>query len=619
MTAINVVNCSDPRQEFISSMKGLSSQFSAAKEDVRAREKALTAALNRLDYSLEHKIGDTAKDRLANDNPLVQAARNADEKVAARLAVWKNKIEIYDRNTELREDFGDSLLVFVYGKVKAGKSSLGNYVAYGHGDPDADLIRSAQEMGLQPAFFMKDAANSTEVEQKDKALRARGKFSVGAMETTTEIQGFRFPGLTWVDSPGLHSVTPENGKLSKSYADAADLIIYPMNSGQPGRASDLVEIADLLHARKAFVVVISRCDKVEIDFDDEGSKVSTRLMKTPKDRQNQIDYVRQEILAKADMAIRQLLDADVMTLSVTFAQENGDDPAMLRESGMSGLFEKLTALTQTKGVSLKKEAPLNNLRTFVDMVLDGELSVTSLRADLKMLEDSVTRQRTSLSRKQQAVTGRVMLDLDLAIEHEVMRQRASRNVKALSQACGKLVQDIVVRHTNEALAEVLLDTQTSINEAVKFDEFKDLPEFCDLTEDITLSNKGKGRAIGGALGGLIGGIGILLAIPTGGTSLLVSAAAGTAAATAGSWAGSKAGSALSGETIITVRVGDNTREVIDQTTRAASDIAQAAVFKTFQKLDQDYLIPLENSSRNIVTALEIFEMTLINEVRPNEI
>ena len=116
MTAINVVNCSDPRQEFISSMKGLSSQFSAAKEDVRAREKALTAALNRLDYSLEHKIGDTAKDRLADDNPLVQAARNADEKVAARLAVWKNKIEIYDRNTEFREDFGDSLLVFVYGK-----------------------------------------------------------------------------------------------------------------------------------------------------------------------------------------------------------------------------------------------------------------------------------------------------------------------------------------------------------------------------------------------------------------------------------------------------------------------------------------------------------------------
>ena len=99
----------------------------------------------------------------------------------------------------------------------------------------------------------------------------------------------------------------------------------------------------------------------------------------------------------------------------------------------------------------------------------------------------------------------------------------------------------------------------------------------------------------------------------------MSAAAATAAAAAGSWAGSKAVSALSGETTISVRVGDNTREVIAQTTRAASDIAQTAVLKTFQKLDQDYLIPLETNSRNIVTALEIFKMTLIKEVRPNEI
>lgn len=497
MTTVNGGNFSDPRQNFITSMGELSGEFSAVKENVRTREAALKAALNRLVYSLKHKIGDTAKDRLVNDNPLVQAARNADEKVAARLAVWKNKIETYDRNTEFREDFGDSLLVFVYGKVKAGKSSLGNYVAYGHGDPDADLIRSVQETDIQPAFFMKDATNNTEIMQKDKALRERGKFSVGAMETTTEIQGFRLPGLTWVDSPGLHSVTPENGELSRSYADAADLIIYPMNSGQPARASDLVEIADLLRARKAFVVVISRCDKVKVDIDDEGNKVNRRLMKTPKDRQDQIEYVYQEILAKASMAAQELLDADVMTISVTFAQENGSDPAMLRESGMSGLFEKLTGLTQTQGIRLKKAAPLNNLRTFVDMVLDGELSVTSLRNDLKTLEKSINLQRTSLERKQQAVTGRVMLDLDLAIEQEVMRHRVNRDVKALSQACSKIVQDIVIRHTNEALAEVLQDTQESINEAVKFSEFKELPEFCDLTENIILSNKGKGRAVGG--------------------------------------------------------------------------------------------------------------------------
>jgi predicted GTPase len=601
-------------------MKGLSGQFESVKKNVQAREAALMLALDRLSNSLKLTVGSVASDRLAQGNPLMQAARNADEKVAARLFLWRKRIEQYDRNTEFREDFGDSLLVYIYGKVKAGKSSLGNYVAYGHGDPDPAVIRATQEGGTQPAFFMRDAANSSELAQKEKNLHERGKFFVGSMEATTEIQGFRLPGLTWIDSPGLHSVTPENGDLSKSYADAADLILYPMNSGQPGRASDLAEIAGLLHARKAFVVVISRCDTVDVDFDDEGNEVKTRLMKTPKDRQDQIDYVRQEILAKAETVARELLDADVITISVSYAQEHADDPTMLCESGMSGFFEKLTSLTQAQGVALKRGAPLNNLRTFVDLILDDEeLSVKGMRADLKTLEGNITRQRNSLERMQRAVTGRVMLDLNPAIEKEVIQHQAGRNVGALSRACSKLVQEIVVRHTTEALAEVLLDTQASINAAVKFDEFKDLPEFRDLTQDVTLSNEGKGRALGGALGTLIAGIGVALAIPTGGATLLVTGAASTAAALAGNWIGAKAGGAMASETTITVNVGDNTREVIAETTRIASEAAQLSVIAAFKKLDQDFLTPVETRSRDIVAALDYFETTLVDKVRPNEI
>ncbi len=608
---------SDPRQEFLSSMKGLSSQFEAAKESVQKREAALMLALDRLSDSLKLTVSSVASDRLAQGNPLAQAARNADEKVAALLSLWRKRIEEYDRNTEFREDFGDSLLVYIYGKVKAGKSSLGNYVAYGHGDPNPEVIRMAQEGGVQPIFFMRDAANNADLAHKEKNLHDRGKFFVGSMEATTEIQGFRLPGLTWIDSPGLHSVTPENGALSKSYADAADLILYPMNSGQPGRASDLDEIAGLLHARKPFVVVISRCDTVDVDFDDEGNEVKTRLMKTQKDRQDQINYVRQEIIAKAKTVARDLLDADVITISVSYAQEHADDPALLNESGMSGLFEKLTSLTQTQGVALKRDAPLNNLRTFVDFVLDDEkISVKSMRADLKSLEGNITHQRSSLELKQKAVMGRVMLDLNPAIEKAVIQQLADRDVKALSRTCSELVQKIVVRHTTEALAEVLLDTQASINEAVKFDEFKEIPEFRDLTQDITLSNEGKGRAVGGALGTLIAGVGVALAIPSGGMSLLATGAASAAAALVGNWIGAKAGGAVASDTTISVNIGDNSREVITETTRIASEAAQLSVIAAFNKLDQDFLIPVERRCHDIVAALDYFETTLINEVRP---
>ena len=216
MTKADTQSRSDPRQEFLASMKGLSGQFESVKKNVQAREAALMLALDGLSTWVKVTVGSVASDRLAAGNRLRQDRCGADEKVAARLFLWRKRVEQYDRNTEFREDFGDSLLVYIYGKVKAGKSSLGNYVAYGHGDPDPAVIRATQEGGTQPAFFMRDAANSSELAQTGKNLHERGKFFVGSMEATTEIQGFRLPGLTWIDSPGLHSVTPENGDLSKS-------------------------------------------------------------------------------------------------------------------------------------------------------------------------------------------------------------------------------------------------------------------------------------------------------------------------------------------------------------------------------------------------------------------
>jgi polynucleotide 5'-kinase involved in rRNA processing len=48
---------------------------------------------------------------------------------------WQKKIATQDTGVHFRAGFNDSLLVFVYGKVKSGKSSLGNYMAWGHTDP----------------------------------------------------------------------------------------------------------------------------------------------------------------------------------------------------------------------------------------------------------------------------------------------------------------------------------------------------------------------------------------------------------------------------------------------------------------------------------------------------
>ena len=89
----------------------------------------------------------------------------------------------------------------------------------------------------QPTYF---SGQKTEVKGGDAAKEAETKkeFRVGATEATSSIQGFSLDGLTWIDSPGLHSINQENGDLAKDYVEHADLILYTMKSDSPGRRAD---------------------------------------------------------------------------------------------------------------------------------------------------------------------------------------------------------------------------------------------------------------------------------------------------------------------------------------------------------------------------------------------
>ena len=123
--------------------------------------------------------------------------------------------------------------------------------------------------------------------------------------------------MTWVDSPGLHSVTPENGALASDYADVADLIVYPMHTGNPGRTGDLAEIRGLLRARKRFLVIITQCDRPEEDEAPDGTIVQLWVMKDRAARQGQIDYVRRAVAAGGDA-----VPLDILSLSVRYAENS---------------------------------------------------------------------------------------------------------------------------------------------------------------------------------------------------------------------------------------------------------------------------------------------------------
>jgi predicted GTPase len=311
------------RDELMGAFERLQAQFEEQKSDIHAKDRTFNLLRREfISSNLEHT--QALLGAVSSDNPLHKLAQGLSQRLADQFEVWQKQVKSRVKGAEFRENVNDSLLVFVYGKVKSGKSSLGNYVAWGHSEPTAQLKAQAK---VQPVYF---SAEQTAVEGGDKHKEAEPnlQFRVGATEVTSSIQGFRLPGLTWVDSPGLHSVNRANGDLAREYVEHADLILYTMSSQAPGRASDMGEIGELLADEKSLMVLLTGSDTTEEDEDDDGNAVCEIVMKPAKDRQAQVDYVNNELQRLDDKALKY---TRVVPLSTRFAQTRPDAQGHLRQ------------------------------------------------------------------------------------------------------------------------------------------------------------------------------------------------------------------------------------------------------------------------------------------------
>lgn len=608
MSVAEAVAGSDARTALLTALAALSRDFNGVKADISRREELLKQALDAFSRVADADPEFRSAGRLAPENELEESVRQVRKLLAARIAVWREKVERYDRRTKFRQDFGDSLLVYVFGKVKAGKSSLGNYVAYGRGKPSDAEVAAYRAAGTAPEFFVSDESGKSGIELVCEALLREGRFAVDALEATSAIQGFRFPGLTWVDSPGIHSVTQENGELASKYVDAADLVLYPTSSAQPGRRSDLVEIAGLLQRRKSVLVVITRCDRIDEDEDEDGNIVRCRVMKSDKDRQDQVAYVQGELDAICAQQGSALADAKVMTVSVSFAEEHEHDPAELARSGMPGLLDRLAVLTRSQGVEFKKTVPLNNLRSFVDEVLTGSMSLDALAADVGTLHTKIADQRAQLARMRKQVTAYIRRDLEPEIRSAIERLGAAPTKAAVAEACRTVTEEVTRRHLVEAMAEIFQDVDEAVGAAARLEEFGDLPEFEEIRQEIAVSNEARTRAVGKTVGRLVG----LAAKLIPGAGLIVAAVSSEIA----SWLGETLGGAMATQESILITTGNNLQQIAMAAIDAANDSAEKAVAQAIQRLDQDILHPVERHAGTILAAKDRLASTLEKEVRP---
>ena len=506
-----------------------------------------------------------AKTKFADNNPLAKPIEGFINLIEDTNEQWTKRIAQQDKGVKFREGFNDSLLVFVFGKVKSGKSSLGNYMAWGNTDPTSEQ-KQATPKALQPIYHSHE---NTTVKSGDKHKEAENKqeFRVGATEATSSIQSFSLPGLTWVDSPGLHSVNEENGQLAKDFVQQADLILYTMKSDSPGRESDIKEIAQLHRDDKRIIILITGSDEVEEDENEDGDIVKVVVMKKLATRQQQQQAVRQALDNVPELkAIRD--NIEMISFSARYAQEHETEKKAFDDSGMGQLFEILQTLAKTDGIKIKQQTPLIGFRTYLNtFIKDLQSYENSLGEFNKPLDElknnippAVNKQTGWVKNQVMALINEKFSELEAYRDDENQIQSKLKN---LQESLNKEKQQLIIKAQHHIIQDVMADFSESMLAAMDNSEMLNLPTFEIEKKKETFvksvragtksRNSGWGALIGGALGAVAG---FFSPIPGG----------AIAGATLGSTLGGMAGNAIGDDASrelgeVTVNVGDNLSDI----------------------------------------------------------
>lgn len=569
-------------QQFFQHTTALARELSAIEKEVKHNEQQLFVHINTLTHAV--KMASKAKQpEIVRDAVQVYFAQTS-----AVLTAWQKKVSSYEAGLSFRKKFGDSVLVFVYGKVKAGKSSLGNYVATGRSKPDDAWLSHVGQQLHQPQFF------SEEINQafNEKIDYTQG-FQVGEDETTSCIQGFTVPGLTWIDSPGLHSTHTQNGDLAQKYVESADLIIYPMSSAQPCRSTDLEELKDLLQAGKRILVLITRSDRNETDIDDEtGAIVHTRKMKADADRQDQEMYAQEALKTLCQKLSVTDADTSALSISVAYAEEQDNSPEAIQASGLQGLFNKLEDILSSEGIALKKQVPQRNLQAFYQALLDKdtELSLAGLLDPLSAALAALAEQQGLLEAITEQAQNRIHYQLAHQIDDLVEKYAGSRDMTALNDALQQVISQAIADEYQQPLKDLFQTTLSTVATATQDMGLHVDLSFSDKTCDITVDVSQKSAAIAGGVGVAVGGfIGFFLGGPAG-------AAAGSML---GGLVGGQAGSSFNSQETRTISYGDNREEIKSLLIQKSHQLVNSSLTQLKHEAADEVLLPVNTALKQV--------------------
>lgn len=367
-------------------------------------------------------------------------------------------IEDAMKGMDFIEEFEKHFTIAVFGKVKAGKSYIGNFVM---GHPMRKYgIKSAYDKLEPPVVQVYDRGKQTT--QAELSEQSDDPFSTGMKETTSTIQWFDLGGLSWFDTPGIGSVTWENEMLAKEYVQNADLVVFACNSDAAGTQQEFAEMRQLYDMDKPILLLLTQSDTYEYDIDEDDNEISVLVPKSDKDRTDTEQYMVQTLKEQgmSDM-IRKY---EILTVSAKLAVEalKAQDEALFEQSNMGLFLEKLVAITKNDAAQMKKETPRKRLREMLGKVIGN---MENMAKEIDQICQAADKSRTELQEQTDTIVGRIHQSIYMEIqkilqEYKVEVESNGKTIK--EETISARIQEAVRDCISKVCAEKMLEAEHQI-------------------------------------------------------------------------------------------------------------------------------------------------------------
>ena len=350
--------------EFVDAMMSSEEKF----KDVKASFDNKNSGIEKCIQKFHQDVSNVISKKIETEDKDIQKMYNG---FSDELRELLSKVALCMENTKkgmkFITDYEQSFNIAVFGKVKAGKSYLGNFIM---GNSIRDLgKKTSYDNFPRPRVEVYDRGKKS-IQGKLAEISEEGneEFRVDPIEATSAIQLFHLGGMTWFDTPGIGSITWENEMLAKEYVDNADLIVYTSNSDAAGIRQDFLEMKDLDRKGKAFLLLLTQSDTVKEKVED-GEIISKLVPKNRKDRMDTEDYIcdtlREHNIAGLDRG------REILTIStkLAFTALENEDEQMFEDSNIGKFLEILTDITRNDGAELKLKTPGSRINaTFLSIL-----------------------------------------------------------------------------------------------------------------------------------------------------------------------------------------------------------------------------------------------------------